>query len=580
MPLVLSLVVSSMISGILTQKIGYYVPAMILAPSIMAVGEGLMTTWVPSTPTAQWVAYQFLAGFGLGFGMQTSGLAVQTVLPPADISTGIAINFFVQQLGGAVFTSVGQAILSNLLVSELSGIPGLQPNQIINEGATNLSSVVPPEYFDLVIRAYNYACTRIFLASMCLAFGALVCACAMEWRSIKKGKQGPPGGGPPGPKGPAAAPEPSGKSTSSSANLIKSIPDSMPASSATPPPLAPTGDRRLSLERQKDEQKRRSNSMRRSTERRDFVHDQRRSAERADVPFDFKTTNDRVDSSNDPRRSVDRAETTYRPSAEKTIGSADYRRSTDRAAELPPGRSDLPLEYQKSPLDRIEVPREFQLSVERSVHPAIRSADRFEVPAEYRRSMNRVDDWRHSVDHMEMPTNAKSAERLDNPSIRRSMESKRDASSGGRRSMDARRGRDVSMEDRRKSRDMAIQTDAPEDVPSPKKSPSKAHDPNSAEKRQSIDKSDPSASGRRRSTERRKSTDRERRRSVSMDKERRRSVLTKRDRRMSSGSNLGDDSELDLSNQRLPKLYSNRELPPGSTDAVLGVRNHHYDVEA
>ncbi|KAH7626281.1 major facilitator superfamily domain-containing protein [Sordaria sp. MPI-SDFR-AT-0083] len=192
LPLVLSLVVSSIIAGIITQKIGYYVPSMLVAPSIMSVGEGLMSTLNPGSPSSHWVAFQFLTGFGLGFGMQTSGLAIQTVLPKEDVSTGIAINFFVQQLGGAVFTSVGQTILSNLLVKKLSGIPGIGGHVIVNEGATQLTNEVPPEYKGRVLDAYNYACQRIFLAAMGLAFASLLCAFGMEWKSVKKGRQGPP----------------------------------------------------------------------------------------------------------------------------------------------------------------------------------------------------------------------------------------------------------------------------------------------------------------------------------------------------------------------------------------------------
>jgi MFS family permease len=192
LPLVLSLVVSSIMSGIFTQKLGYYVPSMIFAPSLMSVGEGLMSTFNADTSESRWVAYQFLAGFGLGFGMQTSGLAVQTVLPPKDIPTGIAVNFFVQQLGGAVFTSVGQAILTNLLASRLSNIPGFDSLSVVNQGATNLRDAVPPQYLDQVVSAYNYACQRIFLTSMGLAFASLLCALGMEWKSIKKGGYKPP----------------------------------------------------------------------------------------------------------------------------------------------------------------------------------------------------------------------------------------------------------------------------------------------------------------------------------------------------------------------------------------------------
>ncbi|GKT45536.1 efflux pump aflT [Colletotrichum spaethianum] len=188
-PLVLSIVVSSIISGGMTQRIGYYVPSMILCPCIMSVGLGLMSTFQPGISSGHWIGYQFLTGFGLGFGMQTVGLAVQAVLPKEDVSTGVSISFFAQQLGAAIFVSVGQSILSNLLVSELSGIPGLPAQAIVNTGATNLHKAVPAEFLDVVVRAYNYACTRIFLAGMGLSLATLICALCMEWRNIKKNKK-------------------------------------------------------------------------------------------------------------------------------------------------------------------------------------------------------------------------------------------------------------------------------------------------------------------------------------------------------------------------------------------------------
>ncbi|KAF6802503.1 MFS aflatoxin efflux [Colletotrichum sojae] len=187
-PLVLSIVVSSVISGGMTQKIGYYVPSMILCPCIMSVGLGLMSTFRPGTSSAHWIGYQFLTGFGLGFGMQTVGLAVQAVLPKEDVSTGVSISFFSQQLGAAIFVSAGQSILSNLLVSELSGISGLPAQAIVDSGATKLRDHASGEVLDLVVRAYNHACTRIFLAGMGLSLATLVCALFMEWKNIKKGK--------------------------------------------------------------------------------------------------------------------------------------------------------------------------------------------------------------------------------------------------------------------------------------------------------------------------------------------------------------------------------------------------------
>ncbi|VBB76998.1 Putative similar to aflatoxin efflux pump AFLT of neurospora crassa [Podospora comata] len=202
-PLVLSLVFSSIGSGFATQAIGYYVPSMIVAPILMSIGEGLLSTLTEDSPSSHWIAYQFLAGFGVGFGMQTSGLAVQAVLSKQDMPAGIAINFFVQQLGGAVFTSVGQTILSNILVSQLQDIPGIGGSRIIvTEGATHLIERVGPEYRSQVVDAYEFACRHIFLAALGVVLVALLMAFGMEWVSIKK-KQGP--GGPGGP-GQAAGP--------------------------------------------------------------------------------------------------------------------------------------------------------------------------------------------------------------------------------------------------------------------------------------------------------------------------------------------------------------------------------------
>ncbi|KAM3553705.1 hypothetical protein MY1884_006522 [Beauveria asiatica] len=184
-PLVLSLVVASIMSGVITQKSGYYVPTMVSGPCILLIAEGLLTTFTPQTGSPQWIGYQFLAGFGVGLGFQGPPLAVQATVDKDDVATGTAICFFAQQLGGAIFVSVGQTILSTALVSRLSGIPGLDPDKILKTGATQLHNVVPPQYFGQVVDAYNYAVTRIFLACLAVTAAQLLSSLGIEWKSIK-----------------------------------------------------------------------------------------------------------------------------------------------------------------------------------------------------------------------------------------------------------------------------------------------------------------------------------------------------------------------------------------------------------
>ncbi|KAJ5088779.1 major facilitator superfamily domain-containing protein [Penicillium angulare] len=192
LPLVLSLVVAGIIGGFTTQKIGYYVPAMYASPAIMMIGLGLMSTFNLNTSSSRWVGYQFIAGFGLGLGMQIKGLVVQRVLPPPDIPIGVALMFFLQQLGGSVFTTVGQTILSNLLRSRLGGVQGIDADLIASQGVTELVKVVPEDDIVVVQWAYNYACTRIFLVALGVTCAALISSFGMEWKSMKKGKNGQP----------------------------------------------------------------------------------------------------------------------------------------------------------------------------------------------------------------------------------------------------------------------------------------------------------------------------------------------------------------------------------------------------
>ncbi|QPC72706.1 hypothetical protein HYE68_003458 [Fusarium pseudograminearum] len=187
-PLVLSLVVASIISAAFTQRIGYYVPSMIICPCIMSIGQGLLTTLKPDTGSSHWIAFQFLVGFGLGLGMQSTGLAIQATLPKEEVPTGLSITFFGQQLGGAIFVSVGQTILSGRLVERLSGIPGLDSKSLVQTGATELKKIVPSQYVSQVTEAYNYAITRIFFVGVALSLGQLICALCVEWRSIKPKK--------------------------------------------------------------------------------------------------------------------------------------------------------------------------------------------------------------------------------------------------------------------------------------------------------------------------------------------------------------------------------------------------------
>lgn len=64
LPLLLSVVLSSIITGITISKTGYYTPILIFCMALFAIGSGLITTYDIDTPMGKWFGYQVVAGAG------------------------------------------------------------------------------------------------------------------------------------------------------------------------------------------------------------------------------------------------------------------------------------------------------------------------------------------------------------------------------------------------------------------------------------------------------------------------------------------------------------------------------------
>ncbi|KAI9810458.1 MAG: hypothetical protein M1827_006234 [Pycnora praestabilis] len=192
LPMIISLVVVSILTGISVTKFGYYTPFMIASAVLMSIGAGLITTLKVDSGHPKWIGYQVVFGLGLGMGMQQSGLAAQAVLKGRDVPTGVSLMFFMQTLGGAIFVSVGQNIFSNKLASGLASVAGLNASAVVNTGATDLRSVIGAKGLGVVLIAYNNALDKTFQVALAMACFAIIGALAMEWKSIKKVKKGVP----------------------------------------------------------------------------------------------------------------------------------------------------------------------------------------------------------------------------------------------------------------------------------------------------------------------------------------------------------------------------------------------------
>lgn len=185
-PMILGLVIFSMVAGIVITKVGYYTPFVLTSSVLMSIGAGLLSTLNVDSGHSKWIGYQIIFGAGVGFGMQQTLIAVQTVLPKKDVPIGTAIMMFCQTLGGALFISVAQNVFTNKLLANLQeAVPDLNPAIVLATGATSLADVIPKKYLAEVIESYNGAIVDTFYVAVAMAVLSSFGAVFMEWKSVK-----------------------------------------------------------------------------------------------------------------------------------------------------------------------------------------------------------------------------------------------------------------------------------------------------------------------------------------------------------------------------------------------------------
>lgn len=186
LPMMLSAVLVSILAGVLVTAQGHYVPYLYLGTIGMAVGAGLLTTWTPDTKTSVWIGYQILFGVGVGFCLQQPMVAVQAVLDIKDVPIGASLIVFVQSLGGAMFVSVGETVLSNGLVKELAkNAPAIHPSEVLETGASRLQMTFAKDILPAIILSYNDALMQVFLVGTVMAAFTVVGCVFVEWKSVK-----------------------------------------------------------------------------------------------------------------------------------------------------------------------------------------------------------------------------------------------------------------------------------------------------------------------------------------------------------------------------------------------------------
>ncbi|KAH8800024.1 major facilitator superfamily domain-containing protein [Hyaloscypha sp. PMI_1271] len=181
--------ISSVLTGILTSRLGYYTPFATLGMIAITLSCALLTTLTPTSSNVTWIMYQVIGGLGRGMVLQQPLTAVQASLPPPKVPVGTAFLMFSQVLSGALFISFGQTVFSNQLGPALARYaPDVNAALLLKVGATNFRSVVSEESVERVVQAYNLALTRVFFLGVGASIGSFFASWGMGWINLKTKK--------------------------------------------------------------------------------------------------------------------------------------------------------------------------------------------------------------------------------------------------------------------------------------------------------------------------------------------------------------------------------------------------------
>lgn len=191
LPILISVVITSVATGGLITVVGYYNPFILPSMALFCIGAGLITTFSLDSPLRVWFGYQVITGLGVGVGFQAGVLVVQNTMPLEWIPVATACVQFFQSMGGAIFIAVAQAVFQNGLATAVArDAPGLPAEIFINSGASQVRQILKDmnaeNLTQAVLGAYLEGLRNSYYITVACAGGAFVAALGLSWKKIQK----------------------------------------------------------------------------------------------------------------------------------------------------------------------------------------------------------------------------------------------------------------------------------------------------------------------------------------------------------------------------------------------------------
>ncbi len=160
-PLTVSIVIGSVLGGLLVARTGRYQWLAISGAAITCIGVFLLSRMTAATTLWQAAIFMLFAGFGLGIFFSLMTLAVQNAIPRSRLGVGTAATRYLQQAGNTFGVAVVGTVVNNTIASDIAQHLPAGAQQLTTQGiaaATNPQVLENPTYqATLVKTAKQYA---------------------------------------------------------------------------------------------------------------------------------------------------------------------------------------------------------------------------------------------------------------------------------------------------------------------------------------------------------------------------------------------------------------------------------------
>lgn len=191
LPLVLSLSISSVFTGIAMKKTGRFRELIIGGMFFICLGFGLFIDLKVYASWPRIIIYQIIAGIGVGPNFQAPLVAFQANVRPADMATATATFGFVRQLSTSMSVVLGTVIFQNIMGQQsdkLIASVGAETAATISASfagsSKTLINSLDPSQRQVVLGAYTHALNRMWIFYTAVAALGLILSLFIRRREL------------------------------------------------------------------------------------------------------------------------------------------------------------------------------------------------------------------------------------------------------------------------------------------------------------------------------------------------------------------------------------------------------------